>query len=620
VEREEDVDAESGCPSALRFGILGPVEARIGSRPLRLGGPGQRSLLAGLLLRANQVVSTHVLIGAIWGESPPRTATAKLHCHVSALRRTLGGPGSAPLVVTRPPGYLIAIGPEQLDLFRFDRLSAEGRALLRQAPALAASRLRTALCEWRGQPLEDLDLGGELASEAAVLRERRLSVLEERIDAELSAGLHGDLVAELEALTLAHPLRERLHGQLMIALHRSGRRAEALGAFRRARRLLAEETGLDPGRELQRLERAILVDDRGLDPPAPAGTARRLGQPVRQLPPARRDLVGREEVLTALRRAVTGPPDRARRSTAYVAISGGPGTGKTALAVRTAHDLRSRFPDGQLHLSLRAADGPTAPAVLLGRLLRTLGIESELQPRSLSGREHLYRSLLSGRRVLVVLDDVASEAQVRPLIPGEPGCAALITSRARLEGIEGAHRIDVGLLSVEAGVDLVARVAGRELAASELDAARQVVHRCGRLPLALQIAGARLAARPHWTVGHLAERLADERRRLDELRAGDLDVRASLMRSYRALGPSEQRALRLAGLLDACEFTCQTVASVIGAGAAAADDVLERLVAARLLEARDRGGQMHYSFHTLIRLFARERALADRQALDGGAR
>ncbi|HXM55556.1 MAG TPA: BTAD domain-containing putative transcriptional regulator [Candidatus Dormibacteraeota bacterium] len=626
MEGDDALRAEAGCRQpALSFGILGPVEARAGSRLLRLGGPGQRSLLAGLLLRANQVVSSHALIGAIWGETPPRTATAKLHGHVSALRRDLGG--RAPLVLTRAPGYLIALGPEQLDLFRFDRLAGEGRALLGQAPAPAAAKLRAALSVWRGQPLEDLDLGGEFAAEAAILRERRLSVLEERIDAELRAGRHAELVAELEGLTLAHPLRERLHGQLMIALSRSGRRADALGAFRRARRLLAEETGLDPGRELQRLERAILVGEDEFDAPAAPGRVRHLGLPVRQLPPARGDLVGRDETLAALRRCVTGHPARDWRPTPCVVIGGGPGTGKTAVAIRAAHELRSGFPDGQLYLSLRTADGPIGAGALLATLLRTLGVESEMVPESVAGREHLYRSVLSGRQVLVVLDDAAGEAQVRPLIPGEPGSAALITSRARLEGIEGARRVDVGLLSPEHGVELVARVAGRELAASERGVAAQLVRSCGRLPLALQIAGAKLAARPHWSIAHLAERLRDERRRLDELRAGDLDVRASLARSYRGLGREEQRAFRLTSLFEMREFTSHVAAPLLGVDVPTADDLLERLVAAWLLDAWDRSGRTHYSFQSLVRLFARECAEADvgeslahRQDLDSVAR
>ena len=619
------MDCEDCAPAASewsscapRFGILGPVEAWVGGRCLRLGGPGQRSLLAVLLLRANQVVPSRVLVEAIWGEAPPRTAMAKLQAHVSALRRALAPPlaGCEPshLVVTRAPGYMIALGPEQLDLTTFERLAGEGRALLRQEPALAARKLRAALSLWRGEPLEDLDLGGELAPEAAILEERRFSVLEERIDADLQAGRHAELVAELEGLTLVHPLRERLYAQLMIALYRSGRRAEALGAFRRARRLLAEEIGLDPCWELQRLERAILVGDHELDPPPAAPAAvRPLGFPVRQLPPALGDLVGRDEVLSRLCRTVTGAPAREQRSTACTVISGSAGVGKTTLAVRTAHELRSRFPDGQLYLSLQTPDGPIDIDVLLANLLRTLGVESKMVPASLAERERLYRSLLSGRRILVVLDDAAGEGQVRPLIPGEPGSATLITSRARLEGIEGARRVDVGLLSPEDGVELMARVAGRERAASELEAAVQLVHCCGRLPLALQIAGAKLAARPHWSIAHLVERLRDERRRLDELRVGDLDVRASLMRSYRALGPHERRAFRLSSLLEMPDVTCSMVAALLDVDVPTAEELLERLVAAWLLEARvtDRAGQVCYSFHCLVRSLARERAEAE---------
>jgi DNA-binding SARP family transcriptional activator len=609
----------------LRFHVLGPLAVRAGDRWLRLGGPGQRSLLAALLLRANHVVSSDRLIEAIWGQTPPRTAAAKLQAHVSALRHALGNPFDPtemrPLLVTRPPGYSIIVEPEQLDLNAFEVLAEEGLRLTREEPAEAAAKLRAALSLWHGLPLDGIVLGGAFEFEITRLEERHFGVVEERIDADLALGRHAELIAELEELARLHPLRERVHGQLMLALYRSGRRAEALDAFQRARGVLVEELGLEPGHDLQRLERGILTADPGLSaPPArpPQGPSAAVPSPfpVSQLPAAIDNLVGRDEVLGRLHGVLTGVPPRTTSAPVVAIISGLAGVGKTALAVRAAHEVGSWFPDGQLYVSLHEAGRPIDAGTLLMGLLRALGVDGAAIPDGRTERSQLLRSRVTGRRILVVLDDVASEAQVRPLLPGSPTCAVLMTSRVRLDGIEGAHRVDLGLLTRDQAIELIAGVAGHERVGSDTGAAAAIVESCGRLPLALRIVGAKLAARPYWPLARLATRLADDRRRLDELMVGDLDVRACLTLSYSTLPSQERRAFRLAGLLPMPDFTSWMVAALLEVDAATAERLLEGLANASLVDgsAVDAAGQTRYSLHGLLRTLALERAHGEEPA------
>jgi DNA-binding SARP family transcriptional activator len=594
---------------------------RTGEGWLRLGGPGQRSLLAALLLRANQVVSSQQLQEAIWGEAAPPTALAKVHAHVSALRHALRGPDSVPApptpLMTLSPGYLIAVEPDELDLLYFETLAAEGLRLLDSDPAASAVKLRGALSVWRGRPLEGVDLGGAFAHEAGRLEERQFAVMEARIDADLKLGRHEELIGELEAMAAANPLRERLHEQLMLAYYRAGRRGDALNAFRRARRVLSEELGLDPGPPLQRLEHSILTGAPELERPAPLRIVDngRHPFPIAQLPPAVADLTGRDDDVTRVCDALSAGSGQATvsQAVALCVISGPAGVGKTALAVRAAHELSPLFPDGQLFLTLRESGAAVPSGDLLAELLRTLGVRAGDIPAGLGQRSQLYRSHLSGRRVLVVLDDATCEAQVRPLLPGCPQCAVLITGRARLDGIEGASRVNLGLLRPGDAVELLARAGGGERVRSEPAAAIAVAEACGHLPLALRIAGAKLARLPHWTLARMAERLADENGRLDELMVGDLNVRASLSASYQGLDPEQQRAFRLAGLLAAPDCTTWTVATLLNIDAIAAEALLDALAAAWLVEpsGSDGAGQARYSFHCLVRALARERALAE---------
>jgi DNA-binding SARP family transcriptional activator/tetratricopeptide (TPR) repeat protein len=600
----------------MEFRILGPVEVWDGAQRLDLGGSKPRALLAVLLLHADQVVSTEHLIDQLWGEVPPATARNLVQVYVSRLRQALhrrrGGSATDQVLVTRPSGYLQRVGPGELDLDRFLALTADARrATLNGDLEGAAERWRAALALWRGPALAGA--ASEVLRRTAVprLEEARLVALEERLEADLGLGKHVELVGELEALVASHPDREGLRRQLMLALYRSGRQGEALTVYRNTRQILVEELGLEPSPALQELERAILRGDPALAPALPAGVEVR-HQPASPpgpclLPPDIDDFIGRQAAVAQVQRLL-----ERERATAIVisAIAGKAGVGKTALAVRVAHRLRPRFPDGQLYVNLRGTEARVLdPAEVLAGFLRALGIQGARIPEGLEERVRQYRSQLADRRVLVVLDNAASEAQVRPLLPASHGCAALVTSRAYLGGLEAAHPITLDVLNPDHAVRLVAKLAGPARVAAEPEAAQAIVRLCGLLPLAVRIAGARLATRPQWRLALLAERLGDERRRLDELKAGDLEVRASVALSYHGRDQEERRLFRLLGLLVAPSFPAWAAAALLGFEAAEAEELLEGLVDAQLVEAagQDQAGQLRYHLHDLLRVFAHER-------------
>jgi DNA-binding SARP family transcriptional activator len=607
----------------MEFRLLGPVEAWTDGRELPVRGSLQRRLLAALLLRANRVVATERLIELLWGEEPPKTARADLQGRISNLRRVLD-PGGDRLRF-RPPGYALSVAPAELDLHEFTRLADEGRHRLAVGDVEEASRaLAAALALWRGPPLDGVEgLGGE----AARLEERRLAALEDRIEADLRLGRHGTLVAELTALVAEEPIRERLRGHLMLALYRSGRQAEALAAFRELRGRLVEELGVEPSPPVQRLHERILATGPELDAPAeaaPSGVAPPSDDspappttgpaPVpSQLPPAVWELTGRAEEIVSLREPLLGA-DTAD-GPVVCAVSGKGGSGKTALAVRVGHELAPSFPDGQLYVNLRGMDAGSvldAREALAG-FLRALGMDDARLPEAMAERSALYRSLLAGRRMIVLLDDATSERQVRPLLPSQPGCGAIVTSRVTLSGLETATQLRLDVLQQADAVRLLARLAGQERVAAEPEAAQEIARLCGCLPLGVLIAGARLAARHGWPLRVLAARLGDERRRLDELASGDLEVRASVELSYRGLDDRERRGFRLLGLLGLPDFAPWLLAPPLDGSVADAERMVERLADAQLLDFAgvDATGQVRYRFHDLVRLFARERAEAE---------
>jgi DNA-binding SARP family transcriptional activator len=580
-------------------------------------------VLATLAINTGRVVSMSRLIAAVWPDEPPATAITQIHVCVSELRRALTGAGVAAkdLIVTAPPGYLLRAAPDQIDVLEFERALSDARTAADDGdPRRAAALLRDALGLWRGPALEGFS---GLAVEATRLEERRLSALEERAEADLALGRAADLVSELTALAAEYPLRERMRALLMQALHRSGRRSEALEVYQDARRTLIGELGLEPGPQLRQAQQAVLADDEVAEPgsaPSPGSASRSAAYGAASppivsgrsaLPPDIADFTGRRKQVAQAVDAIAGLP-RSRAAVPIVAITGRAGVGKTTLAVHVAHRLRGQF-DGRLYVSLDGSGpAPADPAEVLGRLLRRLGVDGAAVPDDPADRAESYRARLDGARVLIVLDNAADERQIRPLLPGSPTCAVIVTSRRHLTGLPGAVHVELDSFDPAQATDLLGRVAGMDRVAAEPAAGERISVLCDRLPLALRIAAAKLAAKPHWSLDRLARRLADERYRLDELTHGDLEVRGSIGLSHQGLSPPARRAFRLLGLLDAPDFPAWAAAALMDVPVSEAEEQVEELIDARLLEVagRDETGQTRYRFHDLVRVYARERAAA----------
>jgi DNA-binding SARP family transcriptional activator len=588
----------------MDFMVLGPLRARQGEQPVQLSAPMPRMLLGVLLTRANTPVPVDLLVDALWaGERDPRAAK-KLQLHVHRLRRLLGDPER---IRFDNGGYTLRVDPGELDAERFESALAEGTDI--EEPARAVGVLRTALRLWRGDPFGDITDLPLLRAEADRLSERRLTGLAQLYCAELACGHANAIIPELVELAARHPMREQLQGLLMTALYQAGRQAEALEVYHRTRSALVEQLGLEPGNELQRLERAILTGDPMLE--APTGP---LITPA-QLPADITDFTGRRAQLATVAHLAAAAD---RVATVLVAITGKAGVGKTTLAVRAAHRLRVQYPDGQLFVDLRARAHPLAPVDVLARFLRSLGVDRMAIPDDAEECAALYRSRLADRRVLIVLDNAEYEAQLRPLLPGTPGCAVLITSRTRLAGLTGARLVDLDIFEADQAVELLARLAGPRRVATEPAAATEIVRLCGFLPLALRIAGARLGSRRHWPLSRYETDLADEQHRLDKLRLGDLDVRASLALSYQSLDGTAQRAFRLLGLLEVRDFAAWAAAAMLDVSQWRAEELVDNLVDMHLLDVAGNGasGQLRYRFDNLLRAYARELARAQETQAD----
>ncbi|MER5371898.1 BTAD domain-containing putative transcriptional regulator [Streptomyces sp. NPDC002553] len=675
----------------LRFGLLGaPVLYDTGSPlfssahgddgphgvPLpaarAVRSPKARVLLAALLLDAGRIVPVDSLKEALWGGAPPPSAQASLHNHVSRLRRLLDDPDR---LRAAPPGYRLRVDQGELDVHVFERhLAAARGAFAARNWERVVRECEAALTLWRGTPLAGLpaELGGYALVQR--LKEARLLLLEWRYDAELALG-DGELdrlVPELTELAAEHPLRESYHRQLMLALHRAGRRAEALAVHRDLRTRLVEELGVEPGPTVREAHVEVLRDAgegavSGVAEGAAGGFAggtggdagrhgevdavRRGGAdaarhpevaPVRradaeavrhaeaapegpvegdtetgfgpspaprpaQLPPPAAHFTGRADLLRRLREAVASEP-----TADPLVISGMAGVGKSATALQVAHQMKERFSDGQLYLDLHGATPgttPLTPSQALAALLRHLGVDPRHIPEPPHAAAALLRTLLAPTRTLLVLDDVAHAAQVRPLLPAGPGCAVIVTSRSPLTALDGAHRFPLTPLSAEESAELLRKASGRAPHASH-----PLVELTGRLPLALRVVAARLAARSHLTPDALARRLAAPGSRLPHLEYDDLSVRRSLAVAHDALAASDREAdqdaalvLRRIGGLDLPTYGVPLLARLAGIDERRAEAALDRLVDVALLEETAYG---RYVPHVLVRDFARELAEA----------
>ncbi|MFI7635668.1 AfsR/SARP family transcriptional regulator [Nonomuraea sp. NPDC049400] len=587
----------------MDFEVLGSLRVRGAEGPVRLSAK-QRAVLSVLLLHPNVVVSTERLVAAVW-DDPPRSAVANLQTYVSQLRRTMRG--TALHLRTEPSGYACELTPDLLDLLAFEESVRRARRARQAGERQAAARAyEAAVSLWRGSPAEDARLGSVMAPRIAEVEEQLLLARSEWIDVRLELGGE-DLVAELRTLVAAHPLRERLWAQLMLALHKSGRRSEALDAFRQVRAVLRTELGLEPGRELAELHAALLA---GGPAPVTGQSAPAARAPLCRLPADTADFVGRQAELDVLLPVARARADR--MSPPIVVVSGLPGVGKTTLAVHAAHLLRADYPDGQVFLRLgRDAAGPRRPGDLLGELLRSLGVDGTLIPEPLEERAGLLRQRLADLAVLIVLDDAQDETQVRHLLPGTARCCVLVTSRSRMPALEGATRLPLDLPGEDDARLLLERVAGDVRLGAAPEAAEAILRACGMLPLAIRVAGARLAIRPSWPVRAFATRLED--RRLDELLVGGLDVRGTFWESYVALPEPARRAFRLLGLADLGSIAEWSAAALLGVPPIEADEALETLVARGMLDAGevDGAGQPRYRLHDLLRVYAGERAQAE---------
>ena len=610
----------------MQVRLLGPVDIAADGASRPVNGVRRKAVLATLALHDGGVVSVGRLVDVVWGQAAPPTAGNTLQSHVSYLRGVLGSKGA---IRARPPGYVLDLGAEGTDVQLAERLLRQGTQAA--DPVRGARQLQAALALWRGRPLSDLADQAWLEDQARRLDLLCLQVKRALSEARLAAGEHIQLVPGLKQMTAENPLDEDLHAQLMLALYRSGRQADALAVYHRLRRTLDEELGIDPGRPLRELETAILQQDPALAAPAAAATLLPAAPAVpvpAQLPSAVPALTGRREELDSLdailrRAAPDGPGGHA--TVAMAVISGTAGVGKTALAVYWAHRVAGAFPDGQLHVNLCGFDparAPLDPGEVLRGFLGALGVPRQRIPRGLDAQLGLYRSVLAGKRVLVLLDNARDAGHVRPLLPGSPGCLAVVTSRSQLTPLavtEGARPLTLGLLTSGESRDLLSHRLGPARVAAEQAAAEQIIARCAGLPLALAIVAARAETDTGTPLSVLAGQLRDSAGVLDTLTAGDerTDLRAVFSWSTGALNPEAAELYRLLGLHPGPDLTAAAAASLTGSPPEwIRPRRLAELFRAHLLTEHVPG---RFTFHDLLRAHAAEQAHTQCTGHDGHA-
>jgi DNA-binding SARP family transcriptional activator/tetratricopeptide (TPR) repeat protein len=621
----------------MRFGLLGPVMVERDGALSDVKSAMPRTVLAVLLLNANTVVSAEQLIEAVWDENPPASATASLHNHVMRLRRFLGDEGGG-RIRSVAPGYVLDVEPGELDLDVFASRCAAGRTAARLGRwAEAAQDLAAGLALWRGEPVADVP--GAVGRDARVLQlvEARLQAREGWVEAELELGRHREVIGELGVLAAEYPLREVFHGQLMLALYRADRQAEALDVFQALRRTLVDELGVEPSASIQELHRRILNADPQLATPAPAPTpppaegapsagggvgagagadpiaaGRTVGSHY-QLPADTRVFTGRARELNELigLASAPGPAGAGAGTVVICAVDGMGGIGKTTLAVHAAHRVREHFPDGQLFLDLRgytAGLEPMSAGEALDWLLRSLGVPPEEVPQDLGDRAAHYRDRLAGTRTLIILDNVVDPARILPLLPSGPGCLVLVTSRRPLVGLDGPHEMVLDVLPQPDAVALLHKVAGSGRVPEHHPAIDELIALCGYVPLAIRIAAARLRHHRVLRIEDVVAQLRDETSRLGRSQGQERDPTAVFESSYIALPPAEQDLFRQLGLVPGPDIDAYAAANLADTDHRAAERLLECLLDHNLLIQHTPG---RYRFHDLIRVYAHARAAED---------
>ncbi|WP_103500465.1 AfsR/SARP family transcriptional regulator [Streptomyces sp. SM14] len=590
----------------MKIRLLGPLEVLSeDGEPSTVSAPMLRALLAALALRPGQVVPAGELAGQLWGTDLPPSARTTLRNYVMRLRKAL----PEGRIRTAAGGYQLVLDEQDTDLGAFRELLTRSRALTSSAPAEALEILERGLGLWRGTPLEDTGDCPLRTSEQARLEELRLTAVEERFDLKTALGLHSEIIDELTSAVHHHYLRERLARQLMLALHRCGRTADALVVYRTVRERLIDELGLEPGLELRQLEESILRDDPELRRPAapaafPTGTGPVRGPVMPNFPAAIATFVARDAELALVRKRLAD----AATAPGICLIDGAGGVGKSALAVRAARGAAEFFPDGLLYVDLRGADphNPAlAPESALRLLTSALSVPLKDIPQDVGRATELYRERLRGRRVLLLLDNALDAEQVRPLLPAEPGSAALVTSRTMLAGLADGHHVHLGRLADDDAVQMLRSTVGGAGASGRPEEWYELARVCGQLPLALRIVATRMAARPRWSLSDWIAVLREEHGRMEQLRVADLDLRASLMVSIDQLADSENEVdLRAAwlfprlGVASLRSYTAATAAAAAGCTPTEAEEALERLTDARIIDSPRPG---EYTLHDLLR-------------------
>jgi DNA-binding SARP family transcriptional activator len=616
----------------VRFEVLGPLRSLRGDVSIDLGPVQQQVVLAVLLLQQNRAIGRQQVINAVWGDAEPRSAGSLVHRHISGLRHVLELSryplAEAGQLAWTNAGYVLTVPAGGLDLDAFDHeVDLARKARTAGDLASAAEALRSALGLWRG-PLCDGLTSPFLDAQRDRLEERRIGIIEECIELDLAIGDRDDTVSELRQLVTEHPFRERIHGLLMLALYRSGRRADALAAFQKARRILREELGVEPADALQRLHQQILSADpelgsRAYQPMQSEGSSplgNRLPAPA-QLPHSVAGFSGRQVEIEWLNGLLPGNADDTGGTVLITALAGTAGVGKTALAVQWAHQIRDRFPDGQLYVNLRGFDpagSPMLPTDAIRAFLDAFAVPPERIPVDLDAQAALYRTMVAGRRILIVLDNARDAAQVRPLLPGSPTCLVLVTSRNQLLSLvaaDGAQLLEIDLLPVDQARALLAARLGNDRVAAEPAAVDAFIDICAGLPLALSIVSAHASANSRSSLEDLAQELRKSRGGLEGLSVGDerTNLRDVFSWSYHALSGQTRRLFRLLALHAGPDMGVSAAASLAGIQRAQARALLAELATAHLLTDRSRG---RFAFHDLLRAYARELADEEESAHD----